>query len=80
MIPEIKLLTHQEKFFQRRFPTVMFNSVSYDPRKDATYAVVLPFLDELIQALHPRAIHIGHDEAFGWTVGRSQSGSSWKKS
>ena len=42
----------------------MFNTVSYDPRKDATYAVVFPFLDELIEAVHPRAIHIGHDEAF----------------
>lgn len=76
VIPEIKLLTHQEKFFQRHFPNLMFNSVSYDPRKEATYAVVLPFLDELIQALHPRAIHIGHDEAFGWTVGQV---SKWLK-
>lgn len=76
VIPEIKLLTHQEKFFQRQYPNLMFNTVSYDPRKEATYAVVLPFLDELIQALHPRAIHIGHDEAFGWTVGQV---SKWLK-
>ncbi|MCW5798394.1 MAG: family 20 glycosylhydrolase [Nitrospira sp.] len=76
IIPEIKLLTHQEKFFQRHYPTLMFNAVSYDPRKDATYAVVFPFLEELIQALHPRAMHIGHDEALGWTVGQV---SKWLK-
>ncbi len=76
VIPEVKLLTHQEKFFQRQYPNLMFNTVSYDPRKDATYAVVFPFLDELIEAVHPRAIHIGHDEAFGWTVGQV---SKWLK-
>lgn len=76
VIPEVKLLTHQEQFFQRQYPGLMFNTVSYDPRKDATYAVVFPFLDELIEAVHPRAIHIGHDEAFGWTVGQV---SKWLK-
>ncbi len=70
VIPEVKLLTHQEKFFQQQYPDLMFNAVSYDPRKEATYRVVFPLLDELIEALHPRAIHIGHDEAFGWTVGQ----------
>lgn len=76
VIPEVKLLTHQEKFFQRQYPGLMFNTVSYDPRKDATYAVVFPFLDELSEAVHPPAIHIGHDEAFGWTVGQV---SKWLK-
>ncbi len=76
VIPELKLLTHQEKFFQRRYPDLMFNTISYDPRKDATYALVFPFLDELIQSLHPRALHIGHDEALGWTVGQV---SKWLK-
>ena len=76
VIPEVKLLTHQEKFFQRQYPNLMFNAVSYDPRHDATYAVVFPFLDEVIDAVHPRAIHIGHDEAFGWTVGQV---SKWLK-
>ena len=32
--------------------------------------MVFAFLDEVIEALHPKAIHIGHDEAFGWTVGQ----------
>ena len=76
VIPEVKLLTHQEQFFQKRYPNLMFNSVSYDPRKDATYTVVFAFLDEVIEALHPKAIHIGHDEAFGWTVGQV---SKWLK-
>lgn len=76
VIPEVKLLTHQEQFFQKRYPTLMFNSVSYDPRNDETYTVVFAFLDEVIEALHPKAIHIGHDEAFGWTVGQV---SKWLK-
>ncbi|HUM40481.1 MAG TPA: family 20 glycosylhydrolase [Nitrospira sp.] len=76
VIPEVKLLTHQEQFFQKRQPHLMFNTVSYDPRKDATYTVVFAFLDEVIEALHPKAIHIGHDEAFGWTVGQV---SKWLK-
>ncbi len=76
VIPEVKLLTHQEQFFQKHYAHLMFNTVSYDPRKDETYTVVFAFLDEVIEALHPKAIHIGHDEAFGWTVGQV---SKWLK-
>lgn len=76
VIPEVKLLTHQELFFQKHYPHLMFNTVSYDPRKDETYTAVFAFLDEVIDALHPKAIHIGHDEAFGWTVGQV---SKWLK-
>lgn len=70
VIPEVKLLTHQEQFFQKHYPGLMFNAVSYDPRKEGVYQAVFRLLDELIDALHPRAIHIGHDGAFGWTVGQ----------
>lgn len=70
VIPELKLMTHQEQFFQKHYPGLMFNAVSYDPRKEGVYQAVFRLLDELIDALHPRAIHIGHDEAFGWTVGQ----------
>jgi hypothetical protein len=59
VIPEVKLLTHQEQFFQKHHPGLMFNAVSYDPRKEGVYQVVFRLLDELIDALHPRAIHIG---------------------
>ncbi len=33
VIPEVKLLTHQEKLFQSKHPQLMHNSVTYDPRK-----------------------------------------------
>lgn len=66
VIPEVKLLTHQEKFFQDRHPDLMFNAVTYDPRKDAVYEKVFPLLDEIIASLRPAAIHIGHDEVVGW--------------
>ena len=70
VIPELKLLTHQEQFFQQHYPGLMFNAVSYDPRKEGVYQVVFELLDELIDALHLRAIHISHDEAFRWTMGQ----------
>lgn len=65
-IPEVKLLTHQEKFLADKHPELLFNAVTYDPRKEAVYALVLPFLDEIIASLRPRALHIGHDEVVGW--------------
>jgi hypothetical protein len=66
VIPEIKLLTHQEKFFQSHYPELMYNAVSYDPRHGKTYDIVLPMLDEIIELMRPSAIHIGHDEVVGW--------------
>ena len=40
VIPEVKLLTHQEQFFQKHYPGLMFNAVSYDPRKEGVYQAV----------------------------------------
>ncbi len=69
VVPEIKLLTHQEKFFQDRFPDLMFNAVTYDPRQESVYDNwVFPLLDEVIELINPRVIHIGHDEAVGWNL------------
>ncbi len=65
VIPEISLLTHQEKFFQKHHPKLMFNKSTYDPRNEETYSAVFALLDEIIEAIHPRAIHIGHDEVAG---------------
>lgn len=65
VIPEVKLLTHQEKFFQKKLPGLMFNKATYDPRSNNTYALVFPLLDEVISLIHPKAIHIGHDEVAG---------------
>ena len=69
VIPEIKLLTHQEKFYQDRQPGLMFNQSTYDPRKEETYQRVFSLLGEIIEAIHPKAIHIGHDEVAGINAG-----------
>lgn len=66
IIPEVKLLTHQEKLFQKQYPGLMFNKLTYDPRKDEVYQRIFALLDEIIELMHPEAIHIGHDEVVGW--------------
>ncbi len=66
VIPELKLLTHQEKFFQSHFPDLMYNAVTYDPRDERVYSIVFDVLDEIISIMKPRAISIGHDEVVGW--------------
>lgn len=66
VVPELKLLTHQEKFFQEHYPNLMYNVVTYDPREDGVYDIVMPVLDEVIELMQPRAISIGHDEVIGW--------------
>ncbi|MBK7353138.1 MAG: family 20 glycosylhydrolase [Nitrosomonas sp.] len=65
IVPEINLLTHQERFFQNLHPQLMFNKSTYDPRNEKTFEVVFTFIDEIIEAIQPRAIHIGHDEVAG---------------
>lgn len=66
VIPQLSLLSHQDLLLAPNFPDLMFNSLTYDPRKNKVYEIVLPIIDELIELLHPRAIHIGHDEVVGW--------------
>lgn len=66
VIPEVKLLTHQERLFKKIYPDLMYNGTTYDPRKEETYKVVLLILDDIISLLHPKAIHIGHDEVAGY--------------
>lgn len=69
VIPELKLLTHQEKLFQGHHPDLMFNKNTYDPRLDQTYNFVLLLLDEIISIANPAAVHIGHDEVAGHSPG-----------
>ena len=66
VIPEIKLLTHQEKLLRQHYPDLMYNKFTYDPQKNETYATVLPMIDEVIDEMRPKAVHIGHDELAGW--------------
>lgn len=65
VVPEVKLLTHQEKFFGTQHPTLMFNADNYDPRNPKVYSKVFAYLDDVIDVVHPEAIHIGHDEVVG---------------
>jgi len=68
IIPEIKLLTHQEKFFQDRYPNLMFNKSTYEPRSELTYSIVFSLIDEILETVSPTAIHIGHDELAGFSL------------
>ena len=74
VIPEVKLLTHQEKFFQKNHPSLMYNSFTYDPRFNQVYDVIFPFLEEIISIIKPKTIHVGHDEAAGLN---KRSESTW---
>jgi hypothetical protein len=74
VIPEVRLLTHQNRFFMKQHPDLMFNKSTYDPRKEDTYQRVFAILDEVIQVIHPKAIHIGHDEVAGHS---SRSREKW---
>ena len=66
VIPEIKLLSKQNKMLQRSRPGLMFNAVTYDPGNEQVYKIVFKLIDELISIMHPTAIHIGHDEVAGF--------------
>ncbi len=73
VIPEIKLLTHQEQIFNEIHPELMFNRVTYNPGKTQVYDLVYPYLNEIILLLSPKAIHIGHDEVVGWNEKHSKN-------
>ncbi|PJA34818.1 MAG: hypothetical protein CO186_09060 [Zetaproteobacteria bacterium CG_4_9_14_3_um_filter_49_83] len=68
VIPQLALLTHQQKFFQNNYPELMYSKGIYDPRNEQTYVKVFAVLQEVIDIFHPKAIHIGHDEVAGWIL------------
>jgi hypothetical protein len=71
IVPQLPLLTHQELFLAPNFPELMFNHKTYDPRKVDVYRYIFPVIDELIDLIRPRAVHIGHDEVLGWRPGKN---------
>jgi hypothetical protein len=73
VVPEMRTLTHL-KWFLEHYPSIRYNASTYDPRKEETYAIILPILDEVITLIRPKAIHIGHDEAAGHSL---ESGQKW---
>lgn len=71
VIPDVRLLSHQESFFGSNHPELMYNSSTYDPRNAKVYTLTTAYLDQLIGLIHPAAIHIGHDEVSGWLYQRT---------
>ena len=67
IIPGLPLLTHQQGFFKKKHPELMYNLSTYDPRNPRVYELVFEFLDELIDVMQPNTILIGHDEVKGLT-------------
>jgi len=67
VIPEIELLTHQEKYFENQYPKLMFNRSTYNPNDPLVYEKIFAYLDEVIEVMHPKSIHIGHDEVAGYS-------------
>ncbi len=62
VIPGVPLLSHQWQFLAPTHPELMFDALTYDPSNPVVYKLVLPYLDEVIATVHPKAMHIGHDE------------------
>lgn len=62
VIPGVPLLSHQWQFLAPTHPELMFDAITYDPSKPGVYKLILPYLDEVIATVHPKAMHIGHDE------------------
>ncbi len=66
-IPELKLLSHQEKFQNESLVQYLYNKSTYDPRKKELYEkIVFPAIDELLLLTGATKFHIGHDEVVGW--------------
>jgi hypothetical protein len=68
VVPELKLLSHQEHFFAKYRPDLLFNATTYEPRNPEVYVQTYKVLDEIIRLVKPRAIHIGHDEVAGFNA------------
>jgi hypothetical protein len=64
VVPEITLLAKQNLFpMSPKFLGYMYNKSTYSPEAPRIYEeMVFPLLDEVVHAIHPSAIHIGHDE------------------
>ena len=74
VVPEISLLTQQQRFLKNTYPHLMYNKSTYDPGKEETYQLVFSIIDELVNLIHPKALHIGHDEVAGFN---SDSRAKW---
>lgn len=65
VIPEVKLLTHQDLLMLQINKDLMLNETTYDPNRPEVYEIIYPILIEIIEIFQPKYVHIGHDEVFG---------------
>lgn len=66
VVTQLLLLSKADVLFQGNRPELLFNKSTYDPRKEDVYATVFPIIDEIIELMDPKSLHIGHDEVWGW--------------
>ena len=74
VIPQLPLMSKADVLFQGNRPELLFNKSTYDPRKEDVYAAVFPIIDEIIELMEPKSLHIGHDEVWGWKKKDYQKG------
>ena len=78
VIPHLPLLSKANKLFLGERSELLFNKSTYDPRNENVYETVLPIIDEIVDLMEPKSLHIGHDEIVGWKKKHYQKG--WLKS
>lgn len=66
VVPELPLLTHQELLLGNHYPSLMFNSKTYNPSKTKVYDIVFPIINQLVKMTGAHKFLIGHDELAGW--------------
>ena len=68
-IPHFAFLSHQNKAFVQEAvsPKLLYNSQTLDPRNPDVYKLIFSQIDEVIELINPKIIHIGHDEVTGHT-------------
>ena len=66
VIPHVPLLTNADKLLLGAHDELLYNLSTYDPSNEKVYELVLPILEEIVALLKPKAIHVGHDEVWGW--------------
>lgn len=65
VIPELKLLTHQEKFLRRSHPELLYNDYTYNPdylNDSGYYSKIFRLIDDIVDVTNAKVFHIGHDE------------------
>lgn len=68
-IPHFAFLSHQNVSFVLKdiSPELLYNSQTLDPRNPAIYPLIFNVIDEVVELINPKIIHIGHDEVTGHT-------------